>query len=262
MEKGFGFLVTLITCASVGLVVVACSDENETSTFGGDGVDASTDSPPVFGGSSSGGEGGTSSSGGEGGTPGAKCEPVIPSNYSPSWVAPTEPASPGPCNATTVGSYYDECLATLGNPDHQTRCDAWKTANTTCGQCIEPTNNGGPIQWHRSRFYYTANIAGCIAIGQDKYSNADCGYAYGAHVNCKRDACAGCWETNSSSFDDFQKCQGFAGTVGACGTLNTQVGTLCTGYKDAPETKGCLKDAAEDAKTYLTRLMTTFCAKP
>jgi hypothetical protein len=201
MEKGFGFLVTLITCASVGLVVVACSDEKDTSEFGGDGVDASTDSPPVFGGSSSGGEGGTSSSGGEGGTPGAKCEPVIPSNYSPSWVAPTEPASPGPCNATTVGSYYDECLATLGNADHQTRCDAWKTANAACGQCIEPTNNGGPIQWHRSRFYYTANIAGCIAIGQDKYSNADCGYAYGAHVNCKRDACAGCWETNSSSFD-------------------------------------------------------------
>lgn len=264
MEKGPGFLVTLVTCASVGLVVVACSDEKEASEFGGDGVDASTDSPPVFGGSSSGGSSSGASSG-EGGTPGAKCEPTIASNYSANWTAPTAPAAPGPCNATTVGTYYDECLATLGKADHQTRCDAWKTANATCGQCIEPVNNTGPIQWYRGRFYYTLNVGGCIAIQQNAYANTDCGYAFGASVNCNRDACGGCFETGKSTFADFTNCQNAAKMVGICQTLNTQAGSECPGdLQTADPTKGCFRAVgtpSEEPKVHFTRVMGYFCAK-
>jgi hypothetical protein len=266
MEKGFGFLVTLITCASVGLLVVACDDEKEPSEFGGEGVDASTDGPPVFGGSSSGGTSSSGGASGEGGTPGAKCEPTIASNYAASWTPPTAPASPGPCTTTTVGSYYDECLATLGKGDHKTRCDAWNAANTACGQCIEPTNQSGPIQWHRSRFYYTLNVAGCIAIQQNAFANTDCGYAFGASVNCNRDACSGCFETGSSTFDDFTNCQNAAKMVGLCQTLNTQAGTECLGdLQTADPTKGCFRAVgtpSEEPKVHFTRVMGYFCAKP
>jgi hypothetical protein len=265
MEKGFGFLVTLITCTSVALLAVACGDEKEASTFEGEGVDASTDGPPVFGGSSSGGSSGASSSG-EGGTPGAKCEPTIASNYVANWSAPTAPASPGPCTDTTVGTYFDECLATLGKADHQTRCDAWKAANAACGQCVEPTNNTGPIQWHRDRFYYTLNVGGCIGIQQEnKFADTECGYAFGATINCARDACNGCWETGSSTFDDFTSCQNAAKTVGLCKTLNTQSGTTCPGdLQTADPTKGCFRSVApsEEPKTHFTRVIGYFCAKP
>lgn len=250
----------MVSLASVALVVVACSDEKEPSTFGGDGVDASTDSPPVFGGSSSGGSSGLPT--GEGGTPGAKCEPTIANDYTANWTAPTAPATPGPCDATTVGTYYDECLATLGKPDHQTRCDAWNAANTACGACIEPTNNSGPIQWHRSRFYYTLNVAGCIAVQQDKYGNGDCGYAYGAAVNCVRDACGGCWETGKSTFDDFRNCQNAAASVGLCKTLQSSQSSACPNVSSTDPTKGCFNtNNQEETKVHYSRVMSYFCAK-
>jgi hypothetical protein len=262
MEIGIRFLASVISVASVALVVVACSDDKEASTFGGGENDASTgDGPPVFGGSSSGGSSGGLSSG-EGGTPGAKCEPTIANDYTANWTAPTEPTAPGPCNATTVGSYYDECLATLGKADHQTRCDAWKTANAACGQCIEPTNNAGPIQWHRNRFYYTLNVAGCIAVQQDKYANTDCGYAYGAAVNCVRDACGGCWETGTSTFDDFRNCQNAAAGVGLCKTLQASQASACPNVSTTEPTKGCFNaNNQEETKVHYTRVMTYFCAQ-
>jgi hypothetical protein len=263
MEKGFGFVASVITLASVGLVIVACSDEKEPSEFGGGGVDASTDAPPVFGGSSSGGSSSGASSG-EGGT-GGKCEPIIADDYTPSWTAPAAPAAPGPCTDATVGTYYDECLATLGKADHKARCDAWNAANTACGQCIEPTNNTGPIQWYRDRFYYTLNVAGCIAIQQgNKFADDECGYAFGASVNGNRDACAGCFN-GTATFPDFQNCQNAAKMVGICKTLNASAGTECPGdLQTATETKGCFKSVspAEEVKTHFTRVMGYFCAKP
>lgn len=263
MEKGFGLgSVALITCASIiGLVAIAC-DESGTSTFPGATVDASTDSPGGFGSSSGGSSSGSTS--GEGGTPGAKCEPVIANDYKASWTKPTDPASPGPCTGTTVGTYYDECLATLGEADHKTRCDAWKAANAACGECIEPTNNSGPIQWHQERYYYTLNVAGCIGIGQgNKFADSECAYAYGAAINCARDACSGCFETNTSTFDDFRNCQNAAKLVGLCKSLNTQVGSVCSDIQTATETKGCFNENnSEQPRVHYTRVMGYFCAKP
>jgi hypothetical protein len=259
-RKAFGLgSVTLIACASVGLVVLACG-ETESSTFPGDSVDASTESPPVFGGSS-----GTSSSGtvGDGGTPGAKCEPVIADGYKANFKVPAAPPAPGPCTDTTIGTYYDECIGTLGQADNKTRCDAWKAANAACGACIEPTDNTGPIQWHRDRFYYTLNVGGCIAVQQAKFAETDCGYAYGAALNCARDACAGCFETGKSTFNDFLNCQNAADMVGLCKSLQTQVGAACTDVQTTDPTKGCFNaNNAEDAKVHRSRVIGYFCAKP
>ena len=261
MEKGFGFVASSIALASVALIVVACSDDKEPSTFEGGQFDASTDGAPVFGGSSSGGSSGGSS--GEGGT-GGKCEPTIADNYSPKWDAPAAPATPGPCTDATVGTYYDECLATLGKSDHQTRCDAWKSANAACGQCVEPANNTGPIQWFQNRFYYTLNVAGCIGIQQgNKFADTECGFAFGASVNCNRDACAGCFGSGAT-FPDFTNCQNAAKMVGICKTLNASAGTGCPGdLQTADATKGCFKSVApaEETKTHFTRVMGYFCAK-
>lgn len=258
MEKGFAFLLSTIVLGGGALVVVACS-EDESSTFPGESVDASTDGGPVFGGSS--GNGSSSGAIGEGGTPGAKCEPVIKDDYAANWTAPTPPADGGPCSDAIIGTYYDECLGTLGKADHKTRCDAWTAANSACQACIEPTNNGGPIQWHRNRFYYTINVAGCVAVSQNAYTDNDCGYAYGAAVNCARDACIGCFETGKSTFADFTNCQNAAEGVGICASLQTQQKSKCTALSTTPETQGCFKGSGEDNKTFYSRVIKTFCGQ-
>lgn len=259
MEKGFAFLFSGVVCAGIALVGIACGD-SETSTFDNEGVDASTDGGPVFGGSS--GNGSSSGAIGEGGTPGAKCEPTIKADYTANFVEPTPQGEGGPCTSTTVGTYYDECLATIGKADHKTRCDAWKSANTACGNCIEPTNNSGPIQWHRDRFYYTLNVAGCLAISQNKFEDTDCGFAYGAAVNCARDACTGCFETGMSTFDDFRECQKSAQGVGLCKSLETQQSSLCTGVTTAADTKQCFNEnGKEEVRVHYTRVMSVFCGQ-
>jgi hypothetical protein len=161
-----------------------------------------------------------------------------------------------------IGTYYDECLATIGSADNQTRCNTWKAANGPCGDCIEPTTNAGPIQWHQQRQYYTVNVAGCIAISQNKYTNADCGFAYGAAVNCERDACDGCFKTGTSTFDDFRECQKKAQTIGLCKTLEAQQSSLCAGVTTADATKGCFNDnGTEQPKVHFSRVMKTFCGQ-
>lgn len=253
MEKGPAFVFATLMLACSVASVAACSDEDE-STFKEGTPDASTDSPGTF----------NLDSGGDApvlgdAEPGAKCEPVIPDNYKPSWNAPAKPSSPGPCAAGDLTAYYDECLATLGNPDAGNACDTWKAANAACTSCIEPANNSGPIQWHQQRFYYTLNVAGCIAIKQDAYEEAACGGAYNAAITCEREACAGCFKTGTSTFADFRACQNAASMVGYCKSLETQQASVCTGVKTATETAPCFKDAAEDNKTFFTRAMGIFC---
>lgn len=257
MEKGFAFLTTAVVGSCAALVAIACGD-SESSTFPGEGADASTDSPPGFvidsGGSSSGG------SSGEGGTA-AKCDPVIENGYKANWTAPAAPATPGPCTDTLLGTYYAECATTVGAPDHKTRCDAWKAANAACGACIEPTNNSGPIQWHQNRQYYTLNVAGCIAISQgNKFAESECGYAYGAAVNCERDACGGCFQTGNSTFDQFRQCQQKAQNVGLCKSLEVQQSTVCVDVTTKAETKPCFNEnGAEQPQVHYTRVMKIFC---
>lgn len=261
MEKGIRFLLSSVVPVAGVALVVACSGNEGESTFPGEGVDASTDSPGSFvidsGGSSSGSSGGDA-------TPGATCSPVIASTYKANFTQPTKPddAGTGPCTTTTTGTYFEECLATVGDADHDTRCNAWKTANAACAACIEPTNNSGPIQWHQNRFYYTVNVAGCISITQDKYGDSDCGFAYGAAVNCERDACAGCFQTGTSTFDDFRECQKKAQMTGLCKTLETQQGAACPNVSTADATKACFNaNNQEPPKTHYTRVMGIFCGQ-
>jgi len=258
MEKGFGFVLSSIFVGAGVALVVACGDDGNQSTFGGEGVDASTESGPGFGVDS----GGSSSGSSGDGSVKATCDPFIATGYTANWTAPTHPsdAGTGPCTDPVIGTYFDECLATVGDADSKTRCDAWKAANSACGQCVETTNNSGPIQWFRDRLYYTLNVAGCIAIVQDKYGNTDCGFAYGAAVNCERDACAGCFQTGSSTFDDFRECQKKAQKTGLCMSLETQQSTTCAGVSAADGTKNCFNiNNAETPKVHFSRVIKTFC---
>src|SRR5213075_14370 len=159
---------------------------------------------------------------------GAKCEPTIAANYTKQWTAPTQPAASAPCATADITSYYDQCLATLGQDAGASACNTWKAGHDSCGKCIEPTSNAGPIQWYESRYYYTINVAGCVAIKQDKYGADDCGGAYGAAVNCERDACEGCFKTGTSTFNDFRNCENAASKVGLCKSLESDQSTKCT----------------------------------
>ncbi len=255
MVKGSAFVFAAsILAFSAASVVAACSDEG-ASTFEEGSPDASTDSPGSFNLDSGSGDGPVLGDA----EPGAKCEPVIPDNYKPTWNPPAKPSSPGPCAAGDLAGYYDECLATLGNPDAGNACDTWKAANATCAACIEPADNSGPIQWYQQRFYYTLNVAGCIAVKQDKYGETDCGGAYNAAITCEREACTGCFKTGTSTFADFRACQNAASMVGYCKSLETQQASVCSGVKSDAATAPCFKDASEDNKTFFTRAMGIFC---
>lgn len=255
MEKGPAFVVTAFMLACSVAMVAACSDDEE-STFKEGTPDASSDAPTGSFNLDSGAGDAPVPGDAE---PGATCEPLIPDGYKPTWNAPAKPGAPGPCATGDLAGYYDACLASLGNPDAGSACDDWKKANDACASCIEPANNSGPIQWHQQRFYYTLNVAGCIAIKQDKYAETDCGGAYNAAITCEREACAGCFKTKGATFADFRNCQNAASMVGMCKSLETQQASVCTGVKSATETAPCFKDASEDNKTFFTRAMGIFC---
>lgn len=253
MEKGPAFVVAAFMLGCSATIVAACSDDGG-STFNEGTPDAASDGP-------TGSFNVDSGNGGDGALPGdaepgAKCEPVIPDDYQPAWNKPTKATA---CAAEDLAGYYEECLGNITDAGAAGACDAWKGAHATCSQCIETADNSGPIQWYQQRYYYTLNVAGCIAIKQDKYEATDCGGAYNAAITCERDACAGCFKTNTSSFADFRACQNAASMVGMCKSLETQQGTTCSGVKTDPATATCFKETSEDTKTFFTRVMGIFC---
>ena len=265
MPKGLTVVCGALFLSIPTLVIVACSGD-DGSTFNEGTPDSSTDSPGSFNIDSSSSDG----TGGDG-TSSVSCMPNIPANYTKQWTPPTQPSQPGPCQTTDIDSYYDQCLATLGQAGGAAACQTWKASHDACGKCIEPANNSGPIQWYDSRLYYTTNLAGCIAIKQNKYGADDCGGAYGASVNCNRDACEACtagFSTGASTFKDFQNCENIAKTVGLCKSLDTNVGSACGGgvatVQNAPDTKPCFIQTYEDggkdsAKVFYGRLIGIFC---
>lgn len=256
MQKPSAFLLTMFMLGASSAIVAACSDDDE-STFGEGKPEAGADSPGTFNVDGGGGDDGSLPGDAE---PGAKCEPVIPDGYKPAWNPPSRTdAGPGPCSDGDVAAYYDACLASLGSPDAGSACDAWKTANAACTTCIEPADNSGPIQWYQQRYYYTLNVAGCIAIKQEKFGETDCGGAYNAAVTCEREACSGCFKTGSSTFGDFRTCQNAASMVGICKSLETQQSATCSGVKGDPATSPCFKGTSEDEKTFFTRAIGIFC---
>lgn len=240
----------LLVGTTVG--VSACSDDDTTSTFQDGTPDAASDASPGF----VVGEGGASDAAPDAT---ATCAPNIPDGFKATWLV-TARGDGVPCSAADIDGYYSACLASLGT-DAGDACATWTAAHAACTTCIEPANLSGPIQWHQNRFFYTLNVAGCIALEQGKFGEQDCGGAYNAAVSCSREACKGCFESGAS-FEAFRSCQGAASQTGLCKSLETQQASVCQGVQTAEATKSCFKETAETSEVFFKRVIATFCGAP
>lgn len=248
MQKGLAFLSVSVSATFLVLLAVACG-ENDTSEFvEKDGTDASFDTGPGF----------VVDANTEDGSAPVSCSPVTPA-AAPAWKAPAKSAA---CSEQELGEYYDACL-TPNDLDAGDPCETWRDAHTQCRDCIEPADNSGPIQWYRDRYYYTLNVAGCIALERNEPSEGQCPAAYNAAIQCRRDACDGCFQAPNATFQDFQKCQGSAkGSV--CSSYSTTLGNVCGSTYDDPDggAYDCFrKNEDESPKGHFVRVEGIFCRK-
>lgn len=257
MVKAFArpaFAVSALLGAT--LIVVACSSK-EDSEFPGDPPkpDAQVDAPgPLLP-----AEGGPNEAGAEAGP--SSCPPKVPDGFTPTWKASTRTESA--CSTEDVAAYFKACLANPATTEADGTCAAFKAAKAACAQCAEPDDKSGPVQWHANRKFFTSNIAGCIAVTQDKPAAEDCGGTYNAAVTCTRAACEFCFDIGGS-FEQFGACQRSAGMQGLCKSYETAQGTACVGYNAAgsPSLK-CLKtSSAESNEAYFTRVVGVICGPP
>ena len=230
------------------LVVVACSSSPD-STFAPDPTkpDAAEDSPGTF--SEGGGPDAT-----EGGP--TSCSPSKPNPFTPVWKAPAR--SVAACSAAELKMYWDACLANAGKTETDGTCAAFKAAHATCGACAEPDDQGGPIQWHANRNFYTLNVAGCIAIKQagTDAGTAGCGEAFNASVDCSRQSCISCI-TQAKSFALFQTCQNDVKVMGLCKSFDTAATTACGTYTGA--TSCFPTSSSEPQEAHFTRVVAITC---
>lgn len=202
------------------------------------------------------------------------CTPSLPVTFKPTFVVPV---ATNDCTTTQIGEYYDACLAVNGKGDVRlmdTSCSDWIAANKTCGDCIEQNEDGdpdsgtadksGPIQIFRHRLYFGLNNGGCIAIEQGKSDDTSCAYAYDVSTQCRRDACAGCFDKSGVNFKNFTSCQDVA-TTGVCKTYDSPADSACVGYKDAGSSLSAVdcfpKASNEERKVFMSRVAGKFCAK-
>jgi hypothetical protein len=253
-KRSVFFLVAFSVAATTAGVLGACSSD-ETSTF-------TEDKPDSGGGSDSGTFNSDSGGGGEGGEGGGPvvCAPNIPQNFKPTWTPPTQ--APGVCDQGKIAGYYDACLGNVGQPDAQKTCDAFKAQNKACTDCVEPTDNSGPVQWWKDRSYYTLNFAGCIAVRRkDDGGESNCPANYNASVQCRRDACDSCFAAGGNS-GDFINCQNVAGKQGVCKGLESQAANSCAGWRDpGAVTLVCIPKQGENLgdKDHTSRFINIFC---
>jgi hypothetical protein len=221
MHKGRALVSVALTAASFALAVAACESETP-SNFDDREKDASpTDTGPGFTDPDAAAE--------EDGKPPASCNPYLPGTYEPAWKAPT--ANPTACETPELSGYYDACLAPKA-PDAGDTCKAWKDEHVGCAACIEPADNTGPVQWWRDRFYYTLNLAGCLALERNEPNEGQCPATYAASIQCQRDSCDGCFDAPNATWPDFQTCQKSAKAT-ACAGFEGKIGNICgTTYND------------------------------
>lgn len=187
------------------------------------------------------------------------CTPSLPATFKPMWKVPTKAAV---CSLKELGDYFDACL-TPHAPDAGDPCKTWTDAHATCAVCIEPTDNTGPIQWHRDRFYYTLNIAGCLALERNEPDEGQCPAAYAATIQCQRASCDGCFSADGATFSDFQKCQTSA-RASACAGYEGIRGTTCgTTYNDPDGgAYDCFpRSKDEQQKDHFVRVKAIFCGQ-
>jgi hypothetical protein len=253
MEKALSFI--FIAC-SVAAGLFACSSSDSPSTFGNGGQDPSADSgtiSPIVPDQSAGDASANAA---------AKCDPAIPPSYSPTWTAPTKAVA---CQPEDITGYYDNCIKNIADPSSKTTCATWTAAHTACTSCLEPTDKSGPYQWYDSstqtRIAFTINVAGCIAIEQNKMAATDCGGVYAASVDCQRASCATCLDTGGS-WAQFRTCEQAVKQQGICKSYETQASATCTDLtKAGAPTLNCFQGSTEAQDVFFQRMETIFCGQ-
>lgn len=250
-----GFALSSLVAAA--LIAVACSSESK-SEFVPD-TDAGLQDGPI----SSIVPDGSVPEGGLDATGGVKCDVKIASDYK----APTfKPATVDgtACTAQEVTDYWDACLKEPAKTEKDGSCAAWKAAHKKCGDCAEPTDNSGPIQWHSNRNVITVNLGACIAIKQNKPAAGDCGESIHNTQTCRRDACLYCLPNppSTADYENYEKCVAASATAGVCASYKNVQDTACTGINTAgAPTLACLKDGAENFDVHEKRVIAIFCSQ-
>jgi hypothetical protein len=247
---GVGFGVACLT-------IWACSDSPQGSNF--------TDPTGADSGDIEAGNGFNVEAGSPDGNVVGACNPSLPATFSPTWKPPTKAAV---CTSDDLNAYFDACTDPKASA-----CTSWLAAHKSCGDCIEATDNTGPIQVFENRLFVLLNVAGCLDLIQPSDT---CAKAYDAVFQCRRESCTSCFSANQTSADQafqaFNQCESKA----ACSTYTGQQTTACAGDKDpdggAPQcfptsTEQSALNGADTAaataarKTFFTRVMAVTCGK-
>ncbi|MBX3204188.1 MAG: hypothetical protein KF764_03915 [Labilithrix sp.] len=247
MQKTRAFLSVALTASLIVLAAGACDSDPSSSFNDGEDDSGAGDTGPGFN-----TDGDTT---GRDATGPVDCKPSLPASFTPAWKPPTKA---NVCGTDQISAYFQACIANLGL-DAGDACKTWMDANTACGTCIETADNSGPIQWHRDRYYYTLNIAGCLAIERNELAEGQCPATYAASIQCQRDSCDGCFQSGDATFEDFQRCQQSA-KQSACAGFEGKVGQICgTTYND-PDGGAfrCFRNN-DNAGTHILRLAGIFC---
>jgi hypothetical protein len=238
-----------LTTGVVTLSVAACESETPSNFNEGEKDGASGDTGPGFN-----VDGNTT---GQDQQVPVTCNPALPTNFAPVWKPPAKATA---CSTKELGDYYDACLGNVGTADAGSICTAWKEANKACGDCIEPADNSGPIQWHRDRTYYTLNLAGCLSLERNEPEEGKCPATYNASIQCQRDSCSGCLLQSNAQFKDFQNCQANAKATG-CKTYNDKIVPVCgTTFNDIDGgAYDCFRPTGEQERPHFIRVEGIFC---
>lgn len=170
------------------------------------------------------------------------CNPQLPTTFTPPTIKAATQAKV--CSSTDLVDYYTHCIAADAQNNAKlksTECSDWRTAHADCTKCIEPTDNSGPVQIWRDRFYYTYNSAGCIGLLQKNTAKDSCADANWALDECRRASCDACFDKAGIQGNDFNTCRTKA-DVDDCAKLKTKRNDVCnaSGYLDAGSSQSAL----------------------
>jgi hypothetical protein len=247
MQKRRAFFAVALTTGVFALAAAACESETGSSFNDSENDSGTIDTGPGFV--------VDGSSGNDGTTP-VSCDPKLGAGFTPTWKAPTKANA---CTEAELGEYFDACLTNQG-PDAGDPCKTWTDAHASCTACIEPADKSGPVQWHRDRYFYTLNVAGCLALERNEPEEGKCPATYAASIECQRAACDGCFQTPNATFENFQTCQKSA-KASACAGYEGKIGQVCgTTYND-PDGGAwdCFKSDKDTAKQHFVRVEGIFC---
>jgi hypothetical protein len=201
---------------------------------------------------------------GDGGADAAACPPPMsgtcsPGNVTglqPAWKPPKGPPS-GQCTTTQMTSYFSQCQSASSTV---ATCTSWRTANATCGACLESRENDAK---YGAVIYLTngvtqINVPGCIALLEP--CNLTCAEEYQAALTCESAACEPTCPvgTDPASLTAYQNCTGVADGCG-CAAFASAATTCSNQIKGPlhPAASVCLD--APDFQTYFNQVAPVFC---